>query len=213
MKFYRVLFLFFSLLLISCNDVYTSKKRGYFKIDLPEKKYQLFKKEGVPYSFEYPVYGSVVQDTTYFDSEPENPWWYNIDFPEFDARVFLSYKTIGGKAFFKIPQAGGKYKDSTGINQFDNLVNDAFKLTDKNQVVATSLNDSLFTTQNNVTGVYFIVGGNAATGRQFFVTDTTKNFLRGALYFYATPNSDSIKPVQDFLNEDIKHLINTFRWE
>ena len=79
--------------------------------------------------------------------------------------------------------------------------------------MSTSIKDSLFHTPNGITGIFFRVGGNAATAKQFFVSDTTKNFLRGALYFDATPNYDSLKPVQDFLQVDMDHLINTFRWK
>jgi gliding motility-associated lipoprotein GldD len=79
--------------------------------------------------------------------------------------------------------------------------------------VATSIKDSVFTTANGVSGIYFKVGGNAATARQFFMSDTARNFIRGALYFDTTPNADSLKPVQDFLQKDIEHLINTFRWK
>ena len=197
---------------ISCNSVYTSKKKGYFQIDLPHHAYKTYNEPGFPYSFEYPVYAVPVKDSTYFDSTPENDYWVNIDFPQFEARIFLSYKIIGGKSIFKIKDAGGKYYDSIGINQFDRMVNDAFNLTNKNEAVATSIKDSLFTNPNGITGVFFKVGGNAATATQFFLSDTSQHFLRGALYFSATPNSDSIKPVQDFLQQDIKHLINTFRW-
>lgn len=198
---------------IACNSTYTSKKRGYFKIDFPAHKYVTFNEAGVPYSFEYPAYANIVKDSTYFDSTPENPYWRNIDFPQFNARIFLSYKIIGGRATYKIKQANGSYKDSSGINYFDKMVNDAFNLTNKNEAVATSIKDSLFTTSNNITGIFFKVGGNAATSRQFFMSDSSRHFLRGALYFDTTPNADSLKPVQDFLQADIEHLINTFRWK
>jgi len=202
----------YSLLLISCNSTYTSKKTGYFKIDLPERKYVQFEKEGFPYSFEYPAYAQVVQDSTYFDSSPENPYWINLDFPQFDARIFLSYKIVGGKATYKVKQENGTYKDSVGINVFDKMVNDAFNLTNKNQSVASSITNSLIHTENGVSGVFFKVGGNAATAKQFFLSDTSKNFIRGALYFGVTPNVDSLRPVQDFLQVDIDHLIGTFKW-
>lgn len=201
------------MLLTACNETYTSKKRGYFKIDFPQHQYRLLNDPALPYSFEYPVYGTIVQDSAYFDSNPENPFWRNIDFPVFNARIFLSYKQIGGKALYKIPVGEGKYKDSLGINQFDKLVNDAYTLTSKNDVVASSITDSVFVTKNGISGVYFKVGGNAATAKQFFMTDTVKNFIRGALYFGSTPNADSLKPVQEFLQKDIEHLINTFRWK
>lgn len=200
-------------LLLSCNSPYTSKKTSYFKIELPERKYVSFNQAGFPYSFEYPVYARVIKDTTYFDSSPENPYWINLDFPQFDARIFLSYKIVGGKANYKIKQANGSYKDSAGNNVFDRMVNDAYNLTNKNQSVASSIKDSVMHTSNGITGVFFKVGGNAATSKQFFLSDTTKNFIRGALYFSVTPNADSLRPVQDFLQADIDHLINTFKWK
>jgi gliding motility-associated lipoprotein GldD len=202
-----------TLFLFSCNSPYISKKRGYFKIDLPQHRYQKFDREGFPYSFEYPVYGNIIQDSSYFDSSPENPYWINVDFPTFGGRIFLSYKEIGGKALYKIKQPDGQYKDSFAVNEFDKMVDDAFKLTNKNDVISTSIKQTAITTPNNVSGVFFKVGGNAATAMQFFLSDTTKNFLRGALYFNVSPNSDSIKPVQDFLQVDIEHMINTFKWK
>ncbi len=208
-----ILFLFAILVFISCNSTYTIKKRGYFRIDLPQRGYQKFEREGFPYGFEYPVYATIIQDSTYFDSTPENPWWINIDFPQFNARIFLSYKIIGGKATYKVKQPDGSYRDSTGINVFDKMVNDAFNLTNKNNVISSSIKDSLIQTSDGISGVFFKVGGNAATAKQFFLTDTTKNFIRGALYFDTTPNADSLKPVHDFLQADLEHMINTFHWK
>ncbi len=198
------------MLSMACNSNYTSRKKGYFKIDLPEHQYQVFNKQDFPYSFEYPVYATVIQDSTYFDSTPENNYWINLDFPAFNARLFMSYKIIGGLAPYKIKQADGSYKDSMGINQFDLMVNDAFNLTNKNDVIASSIKDSLMRNPNGISGVFFKVGGNAATASQFFLSDTTKNFIRGALYFDATPNADSLRPVQEFLRTDLEHLISTF---
>jgi gliding motility-associated lipoprotein GldD len=206
-------FLSISLFIVACNSSYTSKKTGYFKIDFPEKKYQLFDDPSFHYSFEYPVYAKIVKDSTYFDSNPENDYWRNIDFENFNAKIFLSYKKIGGKALYKVKIGDGKYKDSFGINVHDKMINDAFNLTNKNDDIATSKKDSLFKTANNVSGLLFKLGGNAATQRQFFMTDTTQNFIRGALYFYAAPNADSVKPVVDFIQKDIDHIFSTFKWK
>jgi len=209
---YSLLFIVFCLLLEACNSPYVSKKRGYYTIELPKRSYQKFDEPGFPYSFEYPVYANIIQDTTYFDNNPENSYWRNIDFPQFHARIFLSYKEIGGKALYKAKQPGGQYKDSFAINVFDKMVADAFTLTNKNNVVSSCINDSLIHTSNGISGVFFKVGGNAATAKQFFLSDTTKNFIRGALYFDVTPNADSLRPVQDFLQADMDHIINTFKW-
>jgi len=180
--------------LFSCNSDYTIKQRGYFRIELPEHKYVSFDKPGYPYTFEYPAYSNVIQDTTFFEDRPENPYWINIDFPSLNGRIYISYKDVRK-------------------NQFDKLVDDAFKLTYKHSTKASGIKDSLMRTPNGLTGIFFKVGGNAATARQFFVTDSTTHFVRGALYFDATPNADSLGVVNNFLETDMKHLINTLRWK
>ena len=90
LSFHLMLCIACSILLPACNSTYTSKKKGYYKIDFPERGYTSFQKEGFPYSFEYPVYAQVVKDSTYFDQDLQNPYWINIDFPQFGARIFLS---------------------------------------------------------------------------------------------------------------------------
>src|SRR5450432_1617913 len=196
----------------ACNSIYTPRPRGFFKIDFPEHKYQVFDKAGFPYRFEYPVYANIVQDSTFFDEQPENPYWLNIEFPQFHSKIYISYIEIGGKSRFKRRDAKGNYVDSTGINTFDNLIKSSYDLTYKHSVKASSIEDSVFTTANHINGVYFKIGGNAATANQFLVTDSVKHFLRGALYFDATPNADSLGIVNRFIQTDMRHLINSFTW-
>ncbi len=181
-------------LLSACNSPYVPKPPGYFKVGLPNKSYQTFNDPDYPYSFEYPTYASIVKDSSFFDSVPENPYWINIDFPKFNGRIYISYKDIG------------KYKFAT-------LVDDAYRMTGKHTSKASGIDDSLMTTPNGVHGVFFNVQGDVATANQFFLTDSTKHFIRGALYFDATPNEDSLQPVNAFLAEDMKHLINSFKWK
>jgi gliding motility-associated lipoprotein GldD len=198
---------------ISCNSTYTSKKKGYFKIDFPKRSYVKFDNPAFPYSFEYPAYAKIEQDSSYFDTNSSNPYWINIDFPGFNGKIFISYKIIGGSSVYKVKTPDGKYRDSTGKNTFQNMVDDSYKLTYKNDIKAYSIEDSVMHTPNNVTGVYFRLSGSVATAQQFFLSDTTHNFLRGALYFDATPNEDSLRPVNNFLQEDMKHIINTLKWK
>ena len=195
MKTSLFLIVFVSAMAVACNSEYTPKPRGYFKIEFPPKKYQLFNSPGFPYSFEYPVYGEIVKDSLFFEERAENPYWINIDFPQFNGRMHISYKEIGR-------------------NKFDSLVNDAFTMSYKQHTYkASAIEPQEFSTPNGVGGVYFTLKGNAATANQFFATDSVKHFLRGALYFSATPNADSLAPVNKFLKEDMEHLINTLRWK
>jgi len=184
------------LILLSCNSDYTAgKKKGYFRISFPEKKYQQFDMPGYPYTFEYPVYSNIIKDTTFFEDKAGD-YWINIDFPRYGGRIHISYKPINAE------------------NKFDSLVRDGFKMAYKQHVnVSTGIEDSVMMTPNGVEGIYFSLGGNTATANQFFLTDSTKHFLRGALYFNATPNADSLGVVNDFLKSDLKHLINTLKWK
>ncbi len=209
----RIFYFLFVLLITSCNSNYTSKKEGYFKIEFPKKQYTTFNEPGYPYSFEYPVYARIAKDSSYFQEGIRNPYWINIEFPTFNGTIFISYKKIGGSSVYKVKNPDGSYRDSVGINSYDKMVNDAYNLTYKNDVKAYSIEDSVMHTPNNITGVFFKVSGNVATARQFFLSDTSRHFLRGALYFDATPNEDSLRPVNAFLQEDMKHLINTLRWK
>ena len=193
-KYIAFVFLSFSLIYISCNSDYTYKPRGYFKIELPGKAYRKFDQPGYPYTFEYPVYASIVKDTTFFDVRAD-PWWINIDFPRFGGRIYISYKEVGK-------------------NKLDSLVNDAFEMSYKQHTYkASSIEPTEIHTPNNVSGIYVTLTGNTATANQFFLTDSTKHFLRGALYFNATPNEDSLSIVNTFLRKDLVHLINTLQWK
>jgi len=183
------------MLLVACNSNYTiGKKKGYFKIVLPEKKYRSFDEPGYPYTFMYPEYAIVTKDTTFFDDKAGD-WWINIDVPQFGGRIYISYKEIKSR------------------NNLDSLVNDAFKMAyKKHSDIAMGITDSPMVTKNGAEGIYFSLSGNTATSNQFFLTDSIKHFLRGALYFDATPNADSLKIVNDFLKQDMQYLINTLQW-
>ena len=182
------------IVLIACKNKPVNKPKGYFKIDLPQHQYQIFDEPGYPYSFEYPVYAKVTKDTSFFGEATENPWWINIDFPDMRGKIYCSYKEIG------------KYK-------LDSLLRHSFKLSDAHSAKASSKEDSLISTPNKVHGMLFELGGNVATANQFFLTDSTKHFFRGALYFDASPNEDSLKVVNDFLLQDMRHLISTLKWK
>ncbi|MDI9357711.1 MAG: hypothetical protein QM528_02055 [Phycisphaerales bacterium] len=176
------------------NNNFVPKPRGYFKIDFPKKEYQTFHVSGYPYEFEYPVYAQITKDSTFFDHPTENPWWINIDFPQLNGRIYVSYKKIDKK------------------HPLGKILKDVFTMTNKQSVKAYSIEDSIFENPYHIDGIFFKVGGDVATAYQFFLTDSTKNFFRGALYFNTLPNEDSLGIVYNFLLTDLKHLVNTFKW-
>jgi gliding motility-associated lipoprotein GldD len=179
------------LLIASCggND-YSPKPRGYFKIDLPKKEYQSYKGE-CPFTFDYPVYANIVAD----NARDAKPCWKDVVFSGLNGRIHLSYQPISTKA------------------QFNQLIEDSHTFVFKHTVKATAIDESIVSMpEKNVYGIYYTIDGNAASPVQFFLTDSTKNYVRGALYFNEQPRLDSIQPVLDFVKKDIDVMIRSFRW-
>ncbi len=177
----------------SCrNNDYTPKPRGYFRIQLPANEYRELDSI-YPYIFEYPKYCRISPDPMALHETN----WINLDFPQFRGKLHISYKTVSG------PQELDKYTE------------DSRKLAMKHIPKASNIEQITFSNPaNRVFGlIYNIKGLGAASPYQFYVTDSTRHFLRGALYFDAVPNSDSLMPVIDFVKKDIDHLINTLRWK
>jgi gliding motility-associated lipoprotein GldD len=197
---YRLLFNPAVLLIIiigsSCTQSYTPKERGYFRMTLPTRgPYQVYNAAQCPFTFEYPSYSNIVYDTKFLDTVPDNPCWMNIEMPSLNGTVYISYKAINDK------------------NDLAKLVEDAHNLTYRHTVKASYINPIALHPHPNVYGLYYDVGGNAASNVQFFITDSTHNFIRGALYFRNAPNIDSIAPVLNFVKHDISHMINTLQWK
>lgn len=184
--FFMAAFIF----LAGCRQDYSPKPRGYFRIDLPEKEYVRFDSI-FPYSFEYPTYAVVSPD----NRPASEPFWMNLDFPGFKGQVHISYKAVNGNL--------AEYLENTRT------------LVIKHIPKAEAINDTLiYRPESRVFGmIYYIEGSGAASPCQFFVTDSTSHFLRGALYFNIPPNNDSLAPVIRFIVQDIHHLLNTFEWK
>ena len=100
-------------------------------------------------------------------------------------KIYISYNIIGGKTIFKVKGKNG-YVDSIGANTFERLIKGSYELTFKHTYKASSIEDSVFRTNNGIEGIYFRLGGNTATSNQFLLTDSVKNFLTGK-HFTSTP--------------------------
>lgn len=172
-----------------CNQDYTPKPRGYFRIDFPVKEYVTFDTT-YPYTFEYPSYAQVIPD----NRPSSEPYWINIDFPKYHGRIYISYKPVN--------------------ENLTEYLEDSRTFVVKHIPKADAIDDSLiYRPEDRVFGlIYYIEGSQAASSCQFFVTDSSSRFLRGALYFDVSPNNDSLAPVIAFIREDIRHMLKTFRW-
>jgi gliding motility-associated lipoprotein GldD len=55
--------------------------------------------------------------------------------------------------------------------------------------------------------------GDVPSQIQFTVSDSTKHFLRAALYFRTATKNDSLAPVISYIKEDAIELINSLEWK
>ena len=190
LQYLSVIVLLISIVSLSaCKKNYTPKPRGYFRIDLPEKEYQNYIST-CPFAFDYPVYAKIQPDT----NKMAEPYWINMDFINIGGRLHISYKGVN--------------------NNIGQLLEDSRKLAYKHSIKADAIHEQVFIKpERKVYGILYEIDGNAASSVQFFVTDSTKHYLRGALYFNAEPNKDSLAPIIRFIKEDIIVMIESFEWK
>ncbi len=170
--------------LLSCMEEYSPKPFGYFRIEMPEKTYQDFD-EDCPYSFEYNE-SAVLKE--------KRDCWYDIRYPSLKATLQLTYRSVND-------------------NNLDTLLQEGHNLAYKHTVKADGIDELLFVNEDQeVYGLMYKLKGDAATSLQFFMTDSSDHFLRGVLYYYASPNADSLRPVNEFMEGEMTHLIESLEW-
>jgi len=185
-----VIGLIFIILFASCgSETPIPKPKGFMRLELPEHKYVSFNGD-CPYVFDYPVYSEVENK----GMNPEEYCYKNLQFPSFNATVHLTYKRLEENVDLYIEDCHNMaYEHSIKASSIDRR---------------TVMNDTA-----HVYGLIYDIKGNAASPLQFYVTDSTTHFLRGAMYFNARPNYDSVYPVLEFLKKDIDHFLGSFRWK
>jgi gliding motility-associated lipoprotein GldD len=181
---------FLVLVCFACETNWLPKPPGYNRIDLPRHEYNRLE-EGYPYQFDFSTQSQVEADSFNL-SEKE---WINLNYKKLGAKVHLTYKKIDQNTDFKA------------------LSNDAFNLTAKHQIKAYGIEEVVLLTPNGYSAVVAELTGEVPTQFQFFVTDSTSHFLRGALYFNTALKNDSLAPIIEYIKIDLAHLINTVNFE
>jgi len=193
MKVNRNVFWLILLMAVSCNsnENFVPKPHGYPRMDLPKKAYKPAGFQDAPYEFEIPQYSMVTED-----ERNSGKYWYNVVFPSFDATLHLTYYP------FK------------NWDQYDSMVSDTRSLVNKHiQKAEDIIEDPLENYNANLHGLVFHIEGHTASNLNFYATDSSKHFLRGALYFNKKTEPDSIAPAFEFLWKDVQHALKTFNWK
>ena len=194
MRYFPLLSLLMALaLLSSCSSApdFTPKPKGYNRIDLPPHRYQLLK-AGHPYEFEYSKEAVIKRDSSYM----AQPHWLNVYYPKLHANVQITYMDV--------------QRDRRLYNK---MMEDARKLTGKHEIKATAIDERILKTPSGMKASVFELSGEVPSQFQFYTTDSTRHFFRGALYFRTATDNDSLAPVIEYVKSDMVQMLNTLRYK
>lgn len=178
-------------ILFGCEQSFTPKPKGYNRLELPEREYVSLP-DSLPYTFEISKAARLLRDSSYISER----YWIDIYYPQITANIQITYKNL-----------------SNDRQLMEELVNDSYRLTSKHQIKAYAIEESVVRTPSGKTAVIAELEGEVPSQFQFFITDSTDNFLRGALYFRTSTKNDSLAPAIEFMKIDAIRMINTLEWK
>lgn len=183
-----------ALLMVACGgeDTYQPKPKGFNRLDIPANHYHA-SPDSLPYSFEVSDYAVILKDTHWTAEES----WIDIYYPQFQSNIQLTYKPLGKG-------------NSEKLNE---LINDSYRLKDGHNKKATAVDETFMTTDNGYPAILFELQGEVPSQFQFFTTDSTRNFLRGAVYFRSSIHNDSLAPAIEYMKADVMHLLKTLKFK
>ncbi len=172
------------LIVVSCKDDALPKPSSQLRLEYPIAEYASFENH-CPFTFAMNNNAIIKEDQL---------CGFEINYPKMKATIYLTYKTVNG--------------------DIDKLLRDAQKLTYEHVIKADDIIEQPFANKSKkVYGMFYQVNGNAATNAQFYLTDSTKHFVTGSVYFYAKPNFDSIMPAANYVKNDMQTLMETLKWK
>ena len=191
-KFHALLII---IVCLSCNEDYVPKPKAFLRLDYPEAKYIKTNLNNLPFSFETNLLAKKISSKLLYGTTES--YGVNIEYPSLKSTLYLTYKAIGG--------------DNKNLEDF---LRDAQKLTLEHTIKADEIPKYPYENlENKVYGMLSEVKGDVASTAQFYVTDSVNHFLTGSLYFKVKPNYDSILPAANYIQKDIKHIMETLRWK
>lgn len=168
---------------LGCKDEVLPKPKAMLRLEYPAGSYAETDLD-CPYTFDQNQLSQIKEN---------NECSLVLDYPQMKGSIFLTYKKVDGN-----------------LRQ---LMIDAEKLTYEHVVKADQISPKEFIhPEVKVYGKFYEVSGNAASQSQFYVTDSINHFVTGSLYFYAKPNYDSILPAAKYLENDIRRIMESLRW-
>lgn len=170
---------------VSCQEDSVPRPFGQLRLEYPGAEYKTVQPDGCPFSFE-------VNRLVQVEKGKKN-CYFNLIYPNMKAKIFLGYEPV--------------------IGDLSGLAGEAENLVYKHTIKASAIDASSFSfPENKVFGSFYKLEGKAASNIQFYATDSTAHFLNGSLYFKTRPNPDSLAPAVDYVEKDIRHMLETLKW-
>jgi gliding motility-associated lipoprotein GldD len=188
---YLLLFVVLGFGILACRRDYIPKPKGYNRIELPTHGYQALP-DSFPFSFEYSRHARILPDSSWIAER----YWFDLHYPAMGASITLSYKPL--------------HNDRNLLREY---LETSWRLTSKHQVKAYAIEEHIMTRADGRTAVIAELSGEVPSPYQFYSTDSSEHFLRGALYFNTATKNDSLLPVIRYIKDDIMHLLTTLEWD
>lgn len=174
--------LILSIFLVSCGDDHLPKPKAMLRLEYPESSVDSLVSE--KFIFEHNATAQVKKGKNFS---------VTLDYSLMKGSIFITYKEVN--------------------NNLEELLRDAQKLSYEHVLKADNITEQPFVNKKDrVYGMFYEVSGDAASQAQFYVTDSTRHFVTGSLYFRAKPNYDSIYPAAIYLQKDIRRIMESLRW-
>jgi len=185
----KIYFIILILTIGACKERFSPKPNGYLRIDLEKKTQKKINSDLCPFSFSAPSYFNIS-----YKSIEENHCWLDLKYPKHRATIHLTYKNINTNIF--------------------NILEESRSMVYKHTVKADQIVEKKYSNQqHNTYGTLYDIYGETASAVQFHITDSNKHFLRGALYFSVNPNQDSLKPIINYMRDDLITIMETLEWQ
>ena len=183
------------LVLVSCGKDSIPKPHAYLRLEYPEANYEQESIEALPFTFDRNLLATKVSTKTL--KGDTKSYGITVEYPSMKGTIFLTYKGV-----------------ENSVERLTTYLRDAQNFTQEHTIKADEITEQIFQSkENKVYGMFYEVGGNAASQSQFYVTDSVNHFLTGSLYFYAKPNFDSILPAANYLKNDIRQIMESINWK
>ena len=190
-RFLKVVVL--ALVIMSCDPTYIPNPLGFNEIKLPNHSYDLYADVSKPYTFEKNKVAKVAPYVTELISEEDD--YVKVVYPTLGAAIWVTYKHI-----------------NNSLDTLNSYISNSFRLADGHNIKASGIDSEVLRTKKGQYATSIILEGDVSSQYQFYVHDSTSNFMRFALYFETATKNDSLAPVIDYIKEDMGRILASLEW-